>query len=326
MSAGLIIDFDNIFTDKLKSTNKKRDKGKSLLELPNEYIVIDLETTGLDPKFDSIIELSAIKVNNSKILDYFSTLVNPEFEIDYFITNLTGITNDMLKAAPILEDVFPKFLNFLGNSILLAHNANFDINFIYDNCKNPFKNNFIDTLRICRCVFKNQFENYKLETLANALNLEHKPSHRGLDDCYCAYELFEYTKKYINKNNLDINKIFSTNYTVKSSSITPENDNFNANNPLYNKTCVITGALEKFVRKDAMQIIANLGGINADSVTKKTDFLILGNNDLCKLIKDGKSSKQKKAEELILKGKDIKIISENVFYDIINDFLNENDI
>ena len=88
----------------------------------------------------------------------------------------------------------------------------------------------------------------------------------------------------------------------KSSSITPENDNFNANNPLYNKTCVITGALEKFVRKDAMQIIANLGGINADSVTKKTDFLILGNNDLCKLIKDGKSSKQKKAEELILKG------------------------
>lgn len=73
-----------------------------------------------------------------------------------------------------------------------------------------------------------------------------------------------------------------------------------------------------------MQIIANLGGINADSVTKKTDFLILGNNDLCKLIKDGKSSKQKKAEKLILKGKDLKIISENVFYDIINDFLSEN--
>ena len=73
-----------------------------------------------------------------------------------------------------------------------------------------------------------------------------------------------------------------------------------------------------------MQIIANLGGINADSVTKKTDFLILGNNDLWKLIKDGKSSKQKKAEKLILKGKDLKIISENVFYDIINDFLSEN--
>lgn len=324
MSAGLFFDFNNMFSDTLKNTVKKREKGKNLLKLVNDYTVIDLETTGFDPKFDSIIELSAIKVSNSKITDTFSSLVNPEYEIDEFTTELTGITNEMLKDAPVLEDILPKFLDFLSNSVILAHNANFDINFIYDISEKPFKNDFIDTLRVSRRVFKNQFENHKLVTIANALDLEHKPSHRGLDDCYCAYDLFEYIKKYINENNLDVNKIFSTNYTFKASDIVAENDNFDVNNPLYGKTCVITGALEKLVRKEAMQIIANLGGINADSVTKKTDFLILGNNDLCKLIKDGKSSKQKKAEELILKGKDLKIISENVFYDIINDFLSEN--
>lgn len=70
-------------------------------------------------------------------------------------------------------------------------------------------------------------------------------------------------------------------------------------------------------RKDAMQVVVDLGGINGDSVTAKTNFLILGNNDYCSLIKDGKSNKQKKAEELRLKGVDIEIITENVFYDMI---------
>lgn len=72
------------------------------------------------------------------------------------------------------------------------------------------------------------------------------------------------------------------------------------------------------VRKDAMQIVADLGGFCGDNVTSKTNFLILGNNDFCTSIKDGKSSKQKKAEKLMLEGKDLQIISENVFYDLID--------
>ena len=91
--------------------------------------------------------------------------------------------------------------------------------------------------------------------------------------------------------------------------------------PIDGKVCVFTGALEKMLRKDAMQLIANLGGINGDSVTSKTNFLILGNNDYCASIKDGKSSKHKKAEQLILKGQDIQIIPETVFYDMVNEFI-----
>lgn len=92
-------------------------------------------------------------------------------------------------------------------------------------------------------------------------------------------------------------------------------------NPLFGKHCVFTGKLEKLLRKDAMQIVANLGGINEDGVTKKTNFLILGNNDYCSTIKDGKSSKQKKAEQYKLDGYDIEVIPENVFYEMIGDII-----
>ena len=94
---------------------------------------------------------------------------------------------------------------------------------------------------------------------------------------------------------------------------------FDETHPLYGKLCVFTGTLEKMQRKDAMQIVVDLGGQVGNSVTKKTNFLILGNNDYCPLIKDGKSSKQKKAETLKLAGNDIEIISEDVFYDMISE-------
>ena len=111
-----------------------------------------------------------------------------------------------------------------------------------------------------------------------------------------------------------------TNY-LRAKDIHTEASDFDPESPFYSKTCVFTGTLERIVRKDAMQIVANLGGINSDSVTKKTNYLILGNNDYCKSIKDGKSSKQKKAEKYKLEGQAIEIIPENVFYDMISDFL-----
>ena len=85
------------------------------------------------------------------------------------------------------------------------------------------------------------------------------------------------------------------------------------------KLCVFTGTLERMLRKDAMQAVVDLGGQVGNSVTKKTNYLILGNNDYCPLITEGKSSKQKKAESLKLAGNDIEIISEDVFYDMIFD-------
>ena len=93
---------------------------------------------------------------------------------------------------------------------------------------------------------------------------------------------------------------------------------FDEDNPFFEKVCVFTGVLEKMKRSDAAQLVVDLGGICGNSVTKKTNYLILGNNDYCPTIRDGKSTKQKKAEELKLKGNDIEIISENTFYDMLN--------
>ena len=99
----------------------------------DDYVIFDIETTGLDSSYDEIIEIGAIRIENNKVVSQFQSLVKPNIEIDDYITELTGITNDMLIDAPKIEDVLPQFMEFVGSEILIGHNVNFDINFIYDN-------------------------------------------------------------------------------------------------------------------------------------------------------------------------------------------------
>ena len=111
-------------------------KGHSKLDLVSSYVAIDIETTGLDPLFDDIIELGAVRIQNGEEVDVFNALVNPGYDIDPFIIDLTGITNEMLNGALPISKVLPLFLEFAGNELLIGHNVNFDINFIFDACKN----------------------------------------------------------------------------------------------------------------------------------------------------------------------------------------------
>ncbi len=402
-------------------------KGHSLIDFVPDYIIIDIETTGLDPSKDSIIELAALKVHEFEIVDSFSTLVNPDFSIDPFITNLTGIKDADVEDAPSIDTAIVDFYNFIGDSVVIGHNVNFDINFIYDNLASVspgcyFSNNYIDTLSFSRKYFKSA-PSYKLTSLADFLKISVDTAHRALDDCYttnqlylklyevsnltlpsefdllktlsfdennpfynkrivvkgqpqnysfsfmkkvsemchakmsdvfyrsCDYIVFsKYTyayylrgcnaDKYLKAQELSDSgtlKILSENEwcemlglplltavkekypSVSAKDITTENTDFDETHPVYEKTFVFTGALEHMTRKEAMQIVVDYGGNVGNSVTKKTNFLVLGNNDYCPSIKDGKSSKQKKAEALKLEGNDIEIISENVFYDMIAD-------
>ena len=139
-----------------KLAKVRENKGKAVNALPEDYVALDLETTGLDPEWDSIIEIGMVRVRHGEVAAEYSTLVNPGIEIDEFITELTGITNDMLAAAPALPEVLPAARDFLGDDIILGHNINFDINFIYDNCEyqglKPISNDYIDTMRISRRV------------------------------------------------------------------------------------------------------------------------------------------------------------------------------
>ena len=114
------------------TTDERRpEKGLSLIELPSDYVLLDLETTGLNPAGDSIIEIGAIKVKEYDIVDTFEAFVKPPHPISYFITDLTGITNEMVKDAGSIETVLPEFLRFVGSSLVMGHNVNFDINFLY---------------------------------------------------------------------------------------------------------------------------------------------------------------------------------------------------
>jgi len=301
---------------------RKRNKGKSLLILIDDYVVIDIETTGLSSKYDEIIEVAAIRYKDGRDVSRFHSLVKPVDEIPDFITALTGITNEMVRDAPPIVSIIPIFTEFLNDDILVGHNVSFDVNFIYDNCMNldkpPFLNDYICTMRLSRRLFKD-YKNHKLKTLVENFGIANNTIHRSESDCELTAKCYEHIKQYIKQNKIDISEWGMKKKGITSKDISTSKTEFDEEHLLFDKVCVFTGVLEKMPRKDAMQMVADLGGINGDSVTLKTNYLILGNNDYCTTIKDGKSTKQKKAEKLILEGQDLEIMPEDTFYDLIAD-------
>ena len=149
--------------------NKRSYKGKSLIEKVSDYTVVDIETTSLDSYYGKILEISAIKVRNNNVVDTFSEIINVDEEIGYFTTKLTGITTEMvLKEGKDLIEVLKSFLEFLENDIIIGHNVNFDINFLYDNIEDNLgihlSNDYIDTLRLSRKYLK-ELKHHKLDDL-----------------------------------------------------------------------------------------------------------------------------------------------------------------
>ena len=314
--------------DGFRKTNSKKipktireNKGISLIDLPRDYIVVDIETTGLDCKYNEIIEIGALKVRDNKVVDTYNTLVKPKYEIDSFIEEFTGITNEMVANSPDIKTVLPAFTNFISNELLLGYNVNFDINFLYDNYKNCYNeyitNNYVDVLRLCRKIYPDLF-NHRLKRVAKFLNIDLTNHHRAIRDCEITKGIYDSVRQHIADNNIDLKELFKNKWSVDLRELKTEKTEFDEDNFFFNKYVCFTGKLEKMVRADAGQIVVDLGGRCENSVTKNTNFLVLGNNDYCSTIKDGKSTKQKKAEKLILEGQDLEIISENTFYDILN--------
>lgn len=293
----------------------REHKGTSLLTFPDTYVVIDIETTGLDPHFDEIIELAGIKYAGGVETGRFQTLVNAE--VDDFIAELTGITSEMLKDAPKIDDALPKFRDFVGDNMVVGHNVNFDINFIYDYSNYLglpyFSNDFVDTMRISRRLYKD-LENHKLSTLINHLGIGDTVEHRALSDCINTQQCLEKMKEYANQIG-GIPQPIS--YNAMAKHITAETTDFNEDSPIFGMAFAFTGRLERMTRKEAMQAVANAGGICCDGVTAATNYLVLGINDYCKATKGTKSAKQKKAEKMQRAGSSIATISEDVFYDML---------
>lgn len=150
-----------------------------------QYVVFDIETTGLSVINNKIIELAGVKMKDGKEIDRFSTLLNPHEKIPYHITQLTNINDDMVKDAPDLEPKLREFIDFIGDDVLVAHNARFDIGFIQANCKAlgmpEVKNPVLDTLELARFIHPS-LKNHRLNTLADKYKISLENHHRAVDD------------------------------------------------------------------------------------------------------------------------------------------------
>lgn len=171
-------------------TNFTDDNGN----LIKDYIVIDVETTGLSPILDKITEIGAVKVRNFKVTDEFQTLINIHEEVPEFITKLTGITTEMLETKGIEpKEAFKKLKQFIGKDIIIGHNVSFDTEFI-DNAFKTYigetlNNDCFDTLEKSREMIN--ISNHKLGTMAWYFNIEQTDSHRALNDAHVTNELYK---------------------------------------------------------------------------------------------------------------------------------------
>ncbi len=165
------------------------DKGQSL---GDTFVVFDIETTGFSPVTNRIIEIGAVKVENGQITDRFSTFVNPEVPIPFEIEKLTSINDSMVMDAETIETVLPKFLKFVGDAVLVAHNANFDVSFIKENAKRQqiaVNFTYVDTVGIARMLLTGQAK-YTLDAVAKTLKISLENHHRAVDDAECTAEIF----------------------------------------------------------------------------------------------------------------------------------------
>lgn len=173
--------------------------GKKLNTYVPDYVLFDLETTGVSCQADQVVEISAVKVKGEEVVDEYSTLVNPGIPIPFYASEVNGIYDDMVKDAPDFESALSDFLKFAEDAVLVGHNIHrFDMKFI---CRDAEKywgktigNDYIDTLEIAR-VYLPEIGSHALTDLAAHYKISSKGAHRALNDCRMNQKVFECLKK-----------------------------------------------------------------------------------------------------------------------------------
>lgn len=336
----------------------REHKGVSLIDFPNEYVCVDVETTDFDFQSGEIIEIAALFVQDGVVCDKFVSLVKPtnshapitfgtlrklgyqsfsdlpydKFSelsdsnlIPVYIQELTGITNEMLQTAPSETVVIPQFYDFVGDHILVGHNIHFDIDFLYDACQKcglTLKNNFIDMLRISKKALP-EMKHHRLADVATHFGISQDTIHRAEADavttiaCFYALKGFILSTKTIDEFRLEFKSTKRKDYQDRLKAVVPSSQECDKTNPIFGKVVVFTGTLSSMSRKAAFQVVADLGGHPEDSITKRTNFLVVGEEEFAAAKKEGSSKKMKKAEAYREKGADITIMDESTFFQMI---------
>lgn len=191
--------------------------------MTDTLIAVDIETTGLDPKSDKVIEIGAVKVVRGKVIESFDILVNPKRRLSEFIIGLTGITDKMLENAPEEEEAFQKFLAFAGEEVLLGHHLSFDYSFL--KCiavmqKLAFERKGVDTLKIARTCLP-QIEKHTLEYLCSYYRIVNQHAHRACEDARATVALYQRLEEEFRDGSLQMERVFTAgqlSYQVKKES------------------------------------------------------------------------------------------------------------
>ena len=184
----IIYGVEGYFVDDVKGLIQN-EKGQ---RIDSEYVVFDIETTGLSPTNNRIIEIGAVRIKDGRIQDTFSEFVNPEVPIPYTITKLTSITDAMVQNAPTIEVILPKFLEYIGDASVVAHNATFDTGFIRENAKRlglVFDSTIVDTMTLAHILLP-ELGKYTLDRLCKQFGVVNEHHHRACDDAAATAEIF----------------------------------------------------------------------------------------------------------------------------------------
>lgn len=309
---------------------KRPNKGQSLIAFPNEYVSVDLETTGTSPTWDEIIEIGAARVCNGEVIETYQQLVNPGFAINPYVTTLTGISDEMVSNAPYIVEALPGFTKFLGDSIMVGHNiASFDANFLYDageRIGSPVMNDFVDTMRLARKLHRD-WSHHRLVDLCENFGISSEGAHRALADALVTYQAFEYMRQEILDTYGSIEEFcqiatkrtrLSSGHAEDFGDIVPTVEDFDDSHPFYGKEVVVTGSLGGgWTKRNAAQAVVNCGGAFAKNLKKTTNYLVVADYSKCRSIKGGMSRKHKKALEYKSKGADIEIIDAETFFEML---------
>lgn len=290
----------------------------------DRYVVLDLETTGLSPQKEQIIEIAMIKIAEGKQVDEYHTLLNPCCHISSFITRLTGISNQDVEGSPTIRDVLQEIDKFLNGFLIVGHNVTFDLSFLQAAYQNTWGEEclfyYLDTLSVSRAVFPN-LPKHKLEFLIEQFELADEQTHRALDDVICTQKLLErcISDSGFSDHCIRIKSKGEATCGTFCGSVIPNQVTSKENicdkiHPFYGKSIVFTGNFT-VPKQVLIHKALNVGALVKTAVSSKTDYLVVGMQNMNLVDDRGMSTKEEKAHELVADGKaDIEFLSELAFY------------
>ncbi|WP_294759221.1 exonuclease domain-containing protein [uncultured Gemmiger sp.] len=285
----------------------------SLQDLENltDYIVLDTETTGLSPKKDQLIEIGILTIKDGKIVEEYTTLIQPTIPVPKSSTNVNGITQAALLKAPPLEDVVPEIAARIKGQVIVGHNVRFDLAFVSRALvTHPEISTlpYIDTLNIARrCI---SYKSYSLQNLSMRLCLDSGNKHRALDDAKTTYQLLQYCIKKLSTDNVEFRRQERERRKAQKQELA---DTFSWS-PLFDINFAFTGDFVQD-REYLEGLLADVGANLRERVNTKTVYLVVG--DISHLPEWAVARKNGTADNLIAGGQNIIKISETEYLDLI---------